>query len=292
MSANVVLLFTLVWTFTAICQAFDDGFFSVSCDDVTGSVGKEVTLTCRVSLQRNDCCVAIYMFQYPEIYNDSAICTQELPEDPCEQRSIFTCNYTPTTAMTEKFIFSLQTECGMKRTKFTVNIIDSCDVSCANVTGSVGKEVTLTCSVPQLCFECCITHYMFKYPNYDSTICRQALPEDSCEQGDSFTCSYTPTTAKTEIMFVMQTKCGRKNTKFTVDTTDTIKHLIATEPPGHGSKALVLTGVSGFIVIIIIIIIIIVVAIICVKRFKSTNPSGFQMNYERGVYGEQEMVDT
>ncbi|KAK9965927.1 hypothetical protein ABG768_004989 [Culter alburnus] len=42
------VLFILVWTFTAVCQA-DDDVCSISCEEVTGAVGKEVTLTCSVS---------------------------------------------------------------------------------------------------------------------------------------------------------------------------------------------------------------------------------------------------
>ncbi len=94
---------------------------SVICD-VTGSVGKEVNLTCSVSLQNTDCCIRKYMFQYPEIYNDSVICKKELPRDSCAQRNSFTCSYTPTTAITQQFRFFLQTACGAKRTEFIVDV--------------------------------------------------------------------------------------------------------------------------------------------------------------------------
>ncbi len=96
--------------------------FSVICDDVTGSVEKEVNLTCSVSLQITDCCIIKYMFQYPEIYKDSTICRKELPPDSCAQRNSFTCSYTPTTAITQQFRFFLQTTCGRKTTRFTLNI--------------------------------------------------------------------------------------------------------------------------------------------------------------------------
>ncbi len=107
-----------------ICCYFSD--ISVICDDVTGSVGKEVNLTCSVSLLITDCCIIMYRFQYPEIYNDSAICKKELPPDSCAQRNSFTCSYTPTTAITQPFRFFLQTTCGRNTTKFTLNIPGLC----------------------------------------------------------------------------------------------------------------------------------------------------------------------
>ncbi len=104
---------------TILCYFSD---FIVSCDNVTGSVGNEGTFTCRVSLQRTDCCIQIYKFQYPNRYNDSAICKEEFPVNSCEQRNSFTCPYTPSTAMTEQFRIFLQTTCGVNITEFTVNI--------------------------------------------------------------------------------------------------------------------------------------------------------------------------
>lgn len=89
---------------------------------MTGSVGEEVTFTCRVSRQRNDCCIAMYIFLYPEIYNDLQICKQKPPDGSCGQMNSFTCRYTPNTEMTGKFRFVLVTECGVKRAEFSVNI--------------------------------------------------------------------------------------------------------------------------------------------------------------------------
>ncbi|XDV44064.1 hypothetical protein PO909_012417, partial [Leuciscus waleckii] len=70
--SNVVLMFILVWTFTA--ADYDD--ISVRCEDVTGTVSEEVTLTCSVSLNKSECCIVFYRFQYPEKYNDSEICRE------------------------------------------------------------------------------------------------------------------------------------------------------------------------------------------------------------------------
>ncbi|XP_058601211.1 uncharacterized protein LOC131520761 [Onychostoma macrolepis] len=119
-AVNAVQMFILIWTFYAVCQADDD--FIVSCDDVTGSVGNEVTFTCRVSLQPPECCIKMYMFQYAMLYNDLAICKEEPPVNPCDHSNSFTCRYTPATAMTEKFRFFVQTNCGRNTTEFTVNI--------------------------------------------------------------------------------------------------------------------------------------------------------------------------
>ncbi len=92
---------------------------NVTCENVTGSVGKEVNLTCKVSLQNTDCCIKNYKFKYP---NDSTICNEVFPKELREQRnSIITCSYTPTTAMTEQFSFFVQT-CGYEIITFTVNI--------------------------------------------------------------------------------------------------------------------------------------------------------------------------
>ncbi|KAF4106300.1 hypothetical protein G5714_012290 [Onychostoma macrolepis] len=121
---NAVQLFILLCTFTAVCQADDDDDFSVSCGDVTGSVGKEVTFTCSVSQQITACCFTKYKFQYPEIYNDSAICEQELPVNLCDESNSFTCRYTPTTAMTEQFRFFVQAKCGIGTSEFTVDVPD------------------------------------------------------------------------------------------------------------------------------------------------------------------------
>ncbi|XP_050957866.1 uncharacterized protein LOC127158968, partial [Labeo rohita] len=124
-AVNAVLLFILVWTFSPVCQADDDDDdFSVSCDDVTGSVGKEVNLTCSVSLNNTECCITGYKFKYSEINNEAEICKKS-PVNPCDQRNSFTCSYTPTTAMTEKFRFFVQTKCGSKNTEFTVVITES-----------------------------------------------------------------------------------------------------------------------------------------------------------------------
>ncbi|XP_067225691.1 uncharacterized protein [Chanodichthys erythropterus] len=118
-----VHLFIVVWTFTAVCRA-DDDVCSISCEDVTGTVGEEVTFTCSVSQKRPECCIIMYKFQYPEKYKNSEICRQEFPLDSCEQRNSFTCRFTPTTAMMRQFRFFVQTMCEMKRAEFTVNITE------------------------------------------------------------------------------------------------------------------------------------------------------------------------
>ncbi|XP_048026887.1 uncharacterized protein LOC125255588 [Megalobrama amblycephala] len=242
MGADNLLLFILVWT---VCQA-DDNVCSVSCENVTGTVGEEVTFTCSVSQKCSECCFRKYKFQYLEKYKNSTICRQEFPEGSCEQRNSFTCRYTPTTSMTGQFRFFVLTVCGMKRTEFTVNITepskpeiiteapDVCSVRCADVTGTVGKEVTFTCDVSQKRSECCITMYKFQYPEKykNSAICKQDL-QGSCEQRNSVTCRYTPTTEMTEeFRFFVQTNFGAIRTEFIVDITESIKPETAIEAPG------------------------------------------------------------
>ncbi|KAK7122265.1 hypothetical protein R3I94_019402 [Phoxinus phoxinus] len=109
----------ILWTFPAVCQADDD--ISVRCQDVTGTVDEEVTLTCSVSLKESGCCITLYKFLYPEKYNDSEICREEFPRDPCKQRNNFTCSST----MTGQFRFFVQATCGWIRTEFTVNITET-----------------------------------------------------------------------------------------------------------------------------------------------------------------------
>ncbi|XP_026111510.1 uncharacterized protein LOC113088269 isoform X2 [Carassius auratus] len=133
---NVVELFIVVWSFSAACQGSDDDV-SVSCDYVTGSVGKEVTLSCSVSLKITGCCITKYKFLYPEIFNDSSIC-QDVSKNSCEQRNSFTCHYTPTTVMTEQFRFFVQTTCGAGQSKFSVNIKEP--IVRERVTEALGKK--------------------------------------------------------------------------------------------------------------------------------------------------------
>ncbi|XP_048036088.1 uncharacterized protein LOC125261576 isoform X2 [Megalobrama amblycephala] len=281
MGADNVLLFILVWTFTAVCQA-DDDVCSVSCEDVTGDVGKEANLTCNVSQKCSECCIRKYRFQYPEKY-DSTICREDLPEGSCEQRNSFTCRYTPTTEMMRQFRFLVKTiKCGPIKTESTVNKADGCSVSCKNVT--VGKEANLTCSVSQNCSECCIEKYKFYYTenyNDNKVICRQELPLGSCEQRNNFTCRYTPTKAMTgRFRFYVQTTCGLKLTVFTVDITEHNKQT-GSEDPGSTAPMF-----PGAVVGCFIIIFIIGMSVFCVKRFKRSNPSGSQMKYERGASEE------
>jgi len=95
---------------------------SVNCEDVTGTVSEEVTLTCGVSLKKSGCCFTVYKFLYPERYNDPTICREEVPPGSCEQRNSFTCRFTPTAVMKEQFRFFIQTYCGNKIQEFTVDI--------------------------------------------------------------------------------------------------------------------------------------------------------------------------
>ncbi|KAK7135090.1 hypothetical protein R3I93_018255 [Phoxinus phoxinus] len=133
---SAVQLFILVWIFPAVCQADDD--ISVRCEDVTGTVDEEVTLTC--SLKKSGCCIRLYKFLYPEIYNNPAICREEFPRDSCEQRIRFPYSFSSTTAIMGKFRFFVQTTCGQKTTEFTVNITETSKPE--PVTEDPGKKET------------------------------------------------------------------------------------------------------------------------------------------------------
>jgi len=115
-----LLLFSCCIIYDMHCYFSDE--MSVNCEDVTGTVSEEVTLTCNVSLKKSGCCFTVYKFQYPEKYNDPTICKEVFPPNSCEQRTSFTCRFTPTTVMKEQFRFFIATDCGTEQTKFTVNI--------------------------------------------------------------------------------------------------------------------------------------------------------------------------
>ncbi|XP_056325003.1 uncharacterized protein LOC130238122 [Danio aesculapii] len=287
MNAAVLLVSILVWTFMIVGN--DSRDCGVSCNNVTGTVGNEVIFNCSISEQKTGC-FTVYKFQYPEKYNDSVICGQF--SHGCEKMHIFTCRYTPDTAMKETFRFYVHGGRNCAESKdFTVEISDFCSVSCNNVTGTVGNEVTLTCSIPQQCTECCIQLYKFQHPTiYDySVICRQEFPKDVCEQRTSFTCRYTPDTAmKKTFTFISQTLCRVKRSEFTVEISGPSETRTDTESADikdHGSKPSIVAGMSCSIIIIIFLI----AAFVYVKCFKSTNTAGLQMT-ERGA--EQALMTT
>ncbi len=110
---HTFFLFHIVWYYDFYCYFSD---ISVNCDGVTGSVGKEVTLTCSVSLPKENCCIKHSWFKY----DDLKICKEVVPEGSCEHSKRFTCRYTPNTTMTEKYSFFVQASCGWNKTNFTV----------------------------------------------------------------------------------------------------------------------------------------------------------------------------
>ncbi|XP_056326112.1 uncharacterized protein LOC130239010 isoform X1 [Danio aesculapii] len=140
---NAVQVFMLLWGFTAVCQTDADAC-NVRCNDVTGTVGKEVIFTCSFSEQCTEGCDKLYKFQYSEKYNDSTICREEFPDDACEKKKTFTCRYTPDTAMKETIRFFLQTNSSTKTAEFTVEILghESRIDGSPIVTGSAGHENT------------------------------------------------------------------------------------------------------------------------------------------------------
>ncbi|XP_056626986.1 uncharacterized protein LOC130438814 isoform X2 [Triplophysa dalaica] len=114
-AVNVCLMLLLVWTLTAVCKDDD-----ITCEDVTGHVGKELTLTCRISYQSHTCCIMKYKF-----YNEDEIHREEFRKDPCIHLTSFSCPYTANEVTTTKIKFFSQTTCGAKTREFTVNITDA-----------------------------------------------------------------------------------------------------------------------------------------------------------------------
>lgn len=119
-AVNVLALLVLVWSFTAVCQPIGD--FNVSCDNVTGTVGKEVILTCSIS-QCNEAQFKKYKFLYPESFRESEICTTEL-NNSCKDLNNVTCRYTSNTTQTGLFEFFLQAQASHRKATFIVNITE------------------------------------------------------------------------------------------------------------------------------------------------------------------------
>jgi len=117
---KLFLLMSVAVSNDICCYFLDD--ISLSCKNVTGTVGEDVTFTCSVSLTCSQSSITLYKFLYPERYNDPTICREEFPPGSCEQRNSFTCRFTPTTVMMEQFRFFIQAVCGWELTEFTVNI--------------------------------------------------------------------------------------------------------------------------------------------------------------------------
>ncbi|NP_001314806.1 uncharacterized protein LOC562542 isoform 2 precursor [Danio rerio] len=138
-AVNAVQLFLLVWSFSTVCHG-DTGVCSVSCDDVTGTVGNEVTLTCRVSEKCKEDCIKMFKFLYPENYKNSEICRQKSPGGSCEKENIFTCRYTPDAAINETIRFFMQTRSSPVKGKFTVEISAGLMKSTADTEALINEE--------------------------------------------------------------------------------------------------------------------------------------------------------
>ncbi|KAI7797047.1 hypothetical protein IRJ41_011792 [Triplophysa rosa] len=117
---NIILLVLLVWTFTAVCKAYDSLF---KCEDVTGHVGVELNLTCRVSYKHNTNCMMMYKFMNKD--KDTRICRENFKSVPCEQLTSISCPYTANEVMITTFKVIIQTKDGTKSAEFTVNIAEA-----------------------------------------------------------------------------------------------------------------------------------------------------------------------
>ncbi|XP_051530878.1 uncharacterized protein LOC127427353 [Myxocyprinus asiaticus] len=129
------LLFVLVWTFSAVCEDNDDNLSTITCEHITGTVGENVTLICRVSTQSNDLCIQFCMFS-DAINGGTELCRKHYS---CDQRN-FTCTYTPKAKRTTKFKFFLQTNTEWKTSNFTVNITEFVKDSATNTTSASSQK--------------------------------------------------------------------------------------------------------------------------------------------------------
>ncbi|RXN08911.1 NADPH:adrenodoxin mitochondrial [Labeo rohita] len=110
-------------------------------------------------------------------------------------------------------------------TSFCEGSDESCTVlSCADVTGTVHQELTLTCSIS--CTKeanCCITLYKFKDGRDENAtvISKKNFPNEDCKQEMNATCIYTPCAKMTaKFTFFFQAKCDMKTTEFIVNITE------------------------------------------------------------------------
>ncbi|KAA0724799.1 hypothetical protein E1301_Tti023980 [Triplophysa tibetana] len=239
-AVRVVLLVELVCIFTPTGETDS---FNLTCEDVSGHVGEELTLTCSVSGQRDTCCVKMYKFMNTAD-DDTTIC-KGLKNNTCPRRMNLTCPYTANSNMTTPFKFFLQTTCGPKTVELTVNITVGFSITCRNVTGRVGKESTLNCDVSYPDKTCCMM--MFKIINTpDTTVYREEYRKDPCLQFTSFPCPYTANEVMTSTFkFILHTRCGNKTAGFTVNITDSF-NLTCEDVSGHVGEELTLTcSVSG-----------------------------------------------
>ncbi|XP_065142604.1 uncharacterized protein [Paramisgurnus dabryanus] len=102
-----------------IHMVFADSF-NTRCVKVGGNVGEKLTLTCRVSYQRNRCCIRMYKIIQTASDYDQTICREEFRSDSCVQVANFSCSYTAKSAMTTKFLLFLQETCGHGTTVFNM----------------------------------------------------------------------------------------------------------------------------------------------------------------------------
>nr|XP_055032776.1 uncharacterized protein LOC129421344 isoform X3 [Misgurnus anguillicaudatus]XP_055032777.1 uncharacterized protein LOC129421344 isoform X3 [Misgurnus anguillicaudatus] len=218
-AVNVVLLVLLVWTFTAVCEADDDDII-INCEDVAGTVGHEINLTCTVSYPNQNCYMTMYKF------TDTAaddICKEQFSKDLLKQERSFSCPYTADKAMKTKFKFHLQSTCGAKTKEFSVSTPDII-IKCEDVTAYVGHEINLACNVSHLNQNCYTTMYKFT-DTAAGDICKEQFSKDLLNQESRVSCPYTadkPMTTK--FKFFLQTTCGQRTTDFSLSTSDiTIK---------------------------------------------------------------------
>nr|XP_055032775.1 uncharacterized protein LOC129421344 isoform X2 [Misgurnus anguillicaudatus] len=192
----------------------------INCEDVAASVGDEINLACTVSYPNQNCYMTMYKF------TDTAageICKEQFSKDLRKQERSFSCLYTADKAMKTTFQFYLQSNCGTKTIYFNVSTPDII-IKCEDVTAPVGHEINLACTVSYLNQNCYTAMYKFT-DTAAGDICKKPFSKDLLNQERSFSCPYTAkTTMTTKFKFFLQSNCGRKETYFSLNTSDiTIK---------------------------------------------------------------------
>ncbi|XP_056626963.1 uncharacterized protein LOC130438800 isoform X2 [Triplophysa dalaica] len=263
-------------------------FSFVACKGVTEHLGGEITLKCTV-IYSNRCHAVMYKFINKD--RNTTICRERFTSKSTQKH--FSCSYTPNEDMTSTFLFFLQADCGIVKKYFTVNtaggsgriqadptketsvLTDFSLVACKGVTGHLGGEITLKCTVIYS-NRCHAVMYKFINKDRNTTICPERLTSKSTQK--HFSCSYAPNEDMTStFLFFLQADCGIVKKYFTVNTAGgsgriqadpTKETSVLTGKPGI---AIIMAGISCFIIF--------VVGFVLVRKHNTKNSFGFLKNY-------------
>ncbi|XP_056325695.1 uncharacterized protein LOC130238639 [Danio aesculapii] len=153
----------------------------------------------------------------------------------------------------------------------------NCGVTCNDVTGTVGNEVILACSVCGQSTTGCVK--LYKFQNSGSDIYKEVFPEGVCEKTSIFIRRYSPDKAmKGAFSFFVQVGGCTETKYFTVNISEAVnstiskseahplhgKQLQDSEAPKHEEKPV--SAISAGVGCIIIFVIIIILTIIIIYK--------------------------